>query len=316
MISRNKRAQVLLTESQRRRARWRWLTIIVVVIVCAFIAERFIFNWGVSATLTDPKIEFARPGTETAGAFRRSSDFSKFTHSSDAHSRLPCLLCHRRDSNAPVPKLPGHTPCAGCHAQEFANSGSPICAICHSNTQLGVVKAFPKLKSFNVKFDHAKHVGAGRSSAQCATCHKPERRGVSLSIPGGPGGHSTCFQCHGPRALGQGGQDIASCSTCHSMAGYSRTSEGSRAYSMSFSHVKHGSGKKLTCNSCHSIRAGMPQKRQVASPLPAMHAASPNARSCMSCHDDKRAFGVTNSSDCKRCHQGTTWRMGSAGSGE
>src|SRR5437868_11887300 len=30
-------------------------------------------------------------------------DFSKFTHTNAVHSRLPCLLCHRRDTNAPRP---------------------------------------------------------------------------------------------------------------------------------------------------------------------------------------------------------------------
>src|SRR2546423_3416493 len=45
-------------------------------------------------------------------------DFSKFTHTNAVHSRLPCLLCHRRETNAPRPVRPragGHMPCAGCH---------------------------------------------------------------------------------------------------------------------------------------------------------------------------------------------------------
>jgi hypothetical protein len=49
-------------------------------------------------------------------------DYSKFQHSNANHARLPCLLCHRRDSNAPMPTRPGadkHLPCAGCHAQQF-----------------------------------------------------------------------------------------------------------------------------------------------------------------------------------------------------
>lgn len=295
------------TESLRSRNGWRWLIIIIMAICSAACAEKPGADSRIPASPADPKIEIARTGMEKTDGNEANRDFSKFTHENEGHSRLPCLLCHRREGNEPQPKLPGHTPCAGCHAQVFKNSSSPICVICHTNVQTGEVKAFPKLKTFNVKFDHAQHIGAGRSSTQCATCHKP--RGVSLSIPGGPGGHVTCFQCHDSRALGRDGQDIASCSTCHTVAGYVRTSDASRAYKISFSHVKHNASKKLNCISCHSIRAGMAQGRQVSSPAPAMHRASPRGLSCAACHDDKRAFGVANSSDCKKCHQGTTWRM-------
>ena len=48
--------------------------------------------------------------------FPEGLDYGKFAHSSRNHSRLPCLLCHRRDSNSPIPKRPGgsgHLPCAG-----------------------------------------------------------------------------------------------------------------------------------------------------------------------------------------------------------
>src|SRR6059036_1216151 len=52
--------------------------------------------------------------------FPEGLDYSRFQHNSQNHSRLPCLLCHRRESNSPIPKRPGgsgHLPCAGCHAQ-------------------------------------------------------------------------------------------------------------------------------------------------------------------------------------------------------
>src|SRR5437899_3168797 len=91
--------------------------------------------------------------------FPEGLDYGKFQHSSRNHSRLPCLLCHRRDSNAPVPRRPGasqHLPCAGCHAQQFSNSESPICTICHTDVKSGALKPFPRLKSFRMKFDHAR----------------------------------------------------------------------------------------------------------------------------------------------------------------
>src|SRR6185369_5385310 len=92
--------------------------------------------------------------------FPEGLDYSKFQHSSRNHSRLPCLLCHRRDSGF-VPKLPGangHLPCAGCHAQQFSDAGSPICTICHTDVKSGALKSFPHLQSFRMKFDHARHV--------------------------------------------------------------------------------------------------------------------------------------------------------------
>jgi c(7)-type cytochrome triheme protein len=236
-------------------------------------------------------------------------DYSMFSHANAAHARLPCLLCHRRESNAPQPKLPGHLPCAGCHKQEFANTGSPMCTICHTNVQTGAMKSFPPLKSFTVHFDHAQHIGAGRSSAACATCHRPERRGVALSIPARLGAHSTCFQCHAPGAQARDGRDISSCSTCHNLGRFARTPAWSRAYRVNFSHAEHGPRRRLNCSDCHSVRAGLPQARQVSAPVPAMHSASARAQSCMTCHNDKRAFGIADFRNCKRCHEGPTFRL-------
>src|SRR5215218_2144310 len=72
-----------------------------------------------------------------------AQDFSRFEHSSAQHKRMPCLVCHVRSGNSTTPKMPGHIPCASCHAQQFAEgNSSPICAICHTATD---VKSFPPL---------------------------------------------------------------------------------------------------------------------------------------------------------------------------
>src|SRR5206468_8256431 len=79
--------------------------------------------------------------------FPEGLDYGRFQHSSRNHSRLPCLLCHRRESNSPIPKRPGgsnHLPCAGCHAQQFSSSESPICTICHTDVKSGALKSFPR----------------------------------------------------------------------------------------------------------------------------------------------------------------------------
>lgn len=237
---------------------------------------------------------------------REGLDYSKFQHGNANHARLPCLLCHRRDTNAPVPKRPGasnHLPCAGCHAQQFASAEGPICTICHTDVKSGALKAFPRLKSFRMNFDHARHVNMG--SVSCATCHRPARGGVALSIPSGFNAHTTCFGCHGARAQ-SGGRDISSCGTCHQLGGYSRTPQFAQAFRVGFSHAKHD---KTSCKECHQIRAGMPQRRQVTQPEPLNHHATGRGQSCMTCHDGKRAFGGEDFTVCKRCHTGAAWRF-------
>lgn len=229
---------------------------------------------------------------------------AEFPHEVAQHARLPCLLCHRRETNEPRPKLPGHMPCAGCHSREFALPSGPMCVICHTDTASGALEPFPRLESFNVVFDHAKHAG-GRAS--CQTCHRRTGRGASLSIPSGIGAHTTCFECHTPRAESQG-RDISSCGVCHRVGRVSRTPATSVAFSRNFSHAEHAA-KGLGCAACHSVRAGARQGRQVTSPVPAQHHAPEGVRSCASCHDDKRAFGGDDFSDCKRCHEGSTWRF-------
>src|SRR5687768_17888403 len=70
-------------------------------------------------------------------------DFSRFTHTNPNHSRLPCLLCHRRESNATRPTLPGkddHAPCKGCHVTQFAQSSGPMCSLCHTYASSGGMK--------------------------------------------------------------------------------------------------------------------------------------------------------------------------------
>jgi c(7)-type cytochrome triheme protein len=238
--------------------------------------------------------------------FPEGLDYGKFMHSSRNHSRLPCLLCHRRESNAPIPKRPGgsgHLPCAGCHAQQFTNSDSPICTICHTDVKSGALKSFPRLQSFRMKFDHSLHLKMGNVS--CATCHRPSRGGVALSIPSGFNAHATCYRCHTPRAESSG-RDISSCGTCHQLGGYSRTPEFAQAFRVGFSHAKH---QKVNCSECHQARAGMPQRRQVTAPEPLNHHATGRAQSCMTCHDGKRAFGGDDFTVCTRCHTGKAWHF-------
>ncbi|HYV11129.1 MAG TPA: cytochrome c3 family protein [Pyrinomonadaceae bacterium] len=225
------------------------------------------------------------------------TDYSQFKHDNRNHARLPCLLCHRRENNSPQPALPGkaaHAPCTGCHAQQFSNPASAICTICHTDAQSGKVKAFPPLRSFDARFDHAKHSGAA-----CATCHRRNRGGVGLSIPARLNAHVTCFSCHTPGAQANG-RNISSCSTCHQLGRLVRTSEQARAYRVGFSHARHDA----TCAACHQVRG-----QQVSAPLPLNHHAPARAFSCASCHNGQRTFGGDDFSVCTRCHNGPSWRF-------
>ena len=273
-------------------------------LVCFILGLTLCATFVINSRASESRIESSFPQEQMQ--FPEGLDYSKFQHNSRNHSRLPCLLCHRRDTNAPLPKRPGasnHLPCAGCHAQQFSSSESPICTICHTDVKSGALKSFPRLKSFRMKFEHSLHLKMGNVS--CATCHQPARAGVAMSIPASFNAHTTCYRCHTPRAQ-SGGRDISSCGTCHQLGGYSRTPEFMPAFRVSFSHAKH---QKVTCNECHQVRAGMPQRRQVTTPEPLNHHATGRAQSCITCHDGKRAFGDDDFTVCKRCHTGTTWHF-------
>ena len=229
------------------------------------------------------------------------TDYSKFQHDNPNHSRLPCLLCHRRESNAAQPTLPGkdkHTPCIGCHAPLFASGSGPICTICHTDAQSKTVKSFPPLRSFGSRFDHARHVSVG---TRCSSCHRPFNRGVAFTIPTAIGAHNSCFDCHAPQAK-TNGRDISSCGVCHRPEPLVRASTRAVAFRRGFSH-----DSSLKCVDCHKIRAG--QRREVTAPIPLNHHAPVRGFSCITCHNGKRAFGGDDFTVCTRCHKGSTWRF-------
>jgi c(7)-type cytochrome triheme protein len=275
----------------------RWVEFAVFVLACFAFAYIFVFSSKANDESENNSNESSPMLVENL-----NQDFSKFQHANPQHTRLPCLLCHKRENNSPVPKLSGHLPCAGCHTAQFADKKNPICTICHTNTETGSVKRFPALRSFNVLFDHAKHL----RYASCATCHKPSRKGVALSMPSGLNAHVTCYQCHTPRKeIGE--RNISSCGVCHQQGRPSRNSDWAKAYNVNFSHAKHGSNQKLNCAGCHSVKAGASRGKQVTAPLVSMHFAPSKTQSCASCHNNKKAFGGDDFLDCKRCHRGNNF---------
>jgi len=234
-----------------------------------------------------------------------------FSHATQQHAAQSCDSCHRRADNSPRPALPGHKACIDCHYPQFTAAGGEFCAACHTDlgTRNPPLKAFPPLRSFNARFDHAQHsAGAARPAEGCNACHLPARRGVALSIPSGLAAHENCYQCHAPGARSSG-RDISSCGACHSPGRHARTPLSAPAYRVGFAHAAHGPRQGLNCASCHNLRAGAPQGRQVTSPASTQHFGSARAQSCMTCHDNRRAFGGEDFRDCKRCHRGQTFRF-------
>ncbi len=274
----------------------------VPLIIVAIVTTIAVFNSGVQGSSTEPL-----QSQQGQMQFPANLDYGTFQHSTQYHARLPCLLCHKRDTNAAVPKRPAgsnHLPCAGCHAQQFASSDGPICTICHTDVKAGALKPFPRLRSFNMKFDHGRHLNMG--GVGCASCHRPARGGVALQIPTGFNAHANCFRCHTNNAQ-SGGRDISSCGTCHELGAYARTPQFAQAFRVGFSHADH---KDTSCNACHQIRAGLPQRAQVTQPQPLNHHATGRGQSCATCHNGRRAFGGDDFSVCKRCHTGGAWRFG------
>jgi c(7)-type cytochrome triheme protein len=273
----------------------RWALLVVLIAGCVYTGLAVVFDCPVAALSTGSPEPTQEP----------SRDFSRFSHNNPSHERLPCLLCHRREINSPRPvRSAQHTPCAGCHAQQFAASSGPICTICHTKVESGghEVRPFPSLKSFSMTFAHARH-----RNVACATCHKPMNRGVEMSIPSGAGAHTTCYQCHTPRAQANG-RDISSCSTCHKPGQYSRASTSGKAFRVNFGHEQH-KRRGVSCLECHKITSLAARTAQVSSPMPTEHPASQSVQSCETCHNDQRAFGIASFSNCKRCHQGPTFRF-------
>lgn len=255
------------------------------------------------ANVTSPEIDTSPEVEAVVPAENQTKDYSRFTHSNQFHSRLDCLVCHRRSNNSPRVGFPGkinHLPCAGCHTLQFSDQSSPICTVCHTNPQTGAIKRFPGLQSFGVKFDHSRH-----TRVNCAVCHKSQGSGVARSIPSRASAHLTCFQCH----TANSSNSMASCSTCHVPGRLVRTSEWATAFRKSFSHAKHVGKDNMNCATCHAVRAGFGRGKQMSAPLASMHFAPERSLSCGGCHNGKRAFGPDDFANCKRCHSPKTFKF-------
>ncbi len=299
--------------------RWHAVAVVILCSICAAFAS---FSAKHAFAVANEQTAEVQPVFLKSTLVTPLAAYSKFSHSSPAEhaaltGRQKCASCHRPNGSL-EPSFPKHRDCTGCHLVQFtANNGSsasnPICTICHNETDLNSPKASPKkfsrLRSFTAEFDHAQHL-QGMESARpekgCAHCHAVSR-GVTESLPAGLNAHRICYDCH---ASTKKASNLSSCGVCHGPGSYAPTSTASRGYRVGFSHSTHTASRQLTCTSCHNIGArGLPQRRQISSISPAQHFSSGRAQSCMTCHNGRRAFGDTDTHDCKRCHKKETFGM-------
>src|SRR4029453_18462214 len=101
----------------------------LVVVLATTVSCAWILNQVVLGSRVSREDEVVGRGNTASGG----QNYSQFKHDNPQHARLPCLLCHSRETNSPRPSLPGksnHAPCTGCNANQFRDSSSPICTIC------------------------------------------------------------------------------------------------------------------------------------------------------------------------------------------
>jgi c(7)-type cytochrome triheme protein len=271
---------------RRRRAQ----ELVVIAFVCLTLVG-FLFSCGGQ---TEEKKETETPlpplpENIVATDLMENVDFSKFKHDSPRHGTVPCLLCHQQNEESVPPKFSSHASCIGCHAPQFKDNSHPICVICHTEPNSEKLKPFPPMTSFKANFNHTAHF----KETNCATCHQTESGG-GITVPTRGAAHATCFQCHTSDKI-VGEKNIGSCVTCHEPGAANRVVDSTKNVGFNFDHARHAG---VSCASCHDPQGAGNQMSAIAV---SMHAGAPN--SCATCHNEKRAFGANDFSDCRKCHQ-------------
>lgn len=219
---------------------------------------------------------------------------SNFDHAK--HSGVNCSSCHNpvgsgnKMSEITVAMHGGQAnSCATCHNEQKAFGANDFsdCRRCHQ--EVGGAT------NFGVKFNHAAH-----AKTNCATCHKSSGNGA-FSAPEGEAAHSTCFQCHSPNK-DRGSFTSSKCFQCHQIGGTNDISSPPVTTAGKFSHTKH---KDLNCSSCHTTSKG----GQINAPVVLMHKAPKTGINCATCHNNQRAFGGEDFTNCKRCHTGGNFKF-------
>ncbi|HEU4929432.1 MAG TPA: cytochrome c3 family protein, partial [Candidatus Krumholzibacteria bacterium] len=178
------------------------------------------------------------------------------------------------------------TKCAACHQDIHRGSFGSDCESCHSTAAFKPVANFDHSRTaFALTGKHAR--------VQCASCHEAAHLALKRDSRGHPVPlykplpHEECSACHADVHKGAFG---ATCSRCHSTAGFRHVDEAR------FDHDRtryplRGKHAALACASCHDPKHGWGKK--------------PPFANCSGCHRDPHAGQATlagKPADCAACH--------------
>jgi c(7)-type cytochrome triheme protein len=212
------------------------------------------------------------------------------TRISTKGTAMPCASCHPLAKTGEV-LVANHTPCAGCHADDFGAREPITCSACHTGTEpwrpLIADKLPPDDTEFGSAIDHGKH------ARDCASCHSLTTTRTELRPPRG---HRACATAGCHAMAGGPAPQLTACESCHrrELVSLRETDRLSAPWSVraTFRHAGHD---KTACTKCH---VDMTAKDVLV-------LARPPKATCAvdGCHDGKGAFKVTGTA-CTRCHPG------------
>lgn len=208
------------------------------------------------------------------------------------HVSLQCSQCHNA-KNIPAAQKTGilmknldrsflglGTSCLSCHTDTHRGEMGSNCTSCHSQSAWKPV----------ARFDHSRTrfpLTGLHSSVTCQQCHGPEQGGTVARFK-----NLNFAECSGCHRDPHRGAFAASCSSCHTTAGWK---VGKMTLTSRFDHSKTGyplTGKHSTveCASCHRNS----------------NFSAPIARAqCLDCHKDKHDGQFAkrlDKGDCSSCH--------------
>lgn len=257
-----------------------------------------------------------------------------------AHANVQCSGCHQ---NALFKTTP--TDCAGCHQKDDAHKGSlgSDCATCHTPNGWKPASfdhaksAFP-LNGAHVKAQctacHANQVFKG-TPTNCFACHQKDDHhngqfGTDCSACHTTSGWQPATFDHAKSKFPLTGAHVnVACQKCHANQVFKGTPAACNACHQE--PAFHARLFPADCAACHNTSAWAPAKFNQSHPFPINHGGASSCRSChtvslasytcYACHDQAETArrhqeeGISDLSNCARCHQGGGGGEGGGGGG-
>jgi len=208
----------------------------------------------------------------------------------------------------------------------------PLGAFAPSRADAQRRRARPAAPPARMDFAHARR----EHQMACDKCHQLSTPGWKEARTGDAAfpdvtrqpEHASCLNCHRKQFFARERPQPRICSVCHVAVtprdqarvpfpnppeAFDRTERARDFVSdfrVGFPHDKHLEVVGALVAPGHTTTAG--GVRFVTAsyrPAPRRAAEDSDPKSCMVCHDDKRAFGGDDFKDCTRCHRGEAWRF-------